>query len=107
MIEFFLNQPKVNETEIAEISKQIQEVIETPQKLYIKYIRSVLRTGEISSPYPFEGNGGKDNVLLLASERMNELLAKPVEHIDAATTAKIFQEVPGLLPRLNAYETGG
>ncbi|HUV52029.1 MAG TPA: hypothetical protein VMW64_03030, partial [Dehalococcoidia bacterium] len=107
MIKFFLNQPKVNEIEIEEISKQIREVIGTPQKLYIKYIRSVLRSGEISSPYPFEGNGGKDNVFVLAAERMHELLARPVEHIDAATTAKIFQEVPGLLPRLNVYETRG
>jgi hypothetical protein len=38
---------------------------------------------------------------------MNQLLAQPVEHIDPATTAKIFQEIPGLLPRLNVYQKGG
>jgi hypothetical protein len=37
---------------------------------------------------------------------MNELLAKPVEHIDQATTSRIFREVPGLLTRLNVYEEG-
>ena len=84
--------------------QQIREVVVTPQKLYIHYIRPVLRSGEISVPYPFEGDGESDNVFALAYERMNELLAKPVEHIDLATTSKIFQEIPGLLPRLNVYE---
>ena len=78
----------------------------TPQKLFISYIRPVLRSGEISAPYPFEGDGSGDNVLALACERMKELLAKPVEHIDPATTAKIFQTIPGLLPRLNVYQKG-
>ena len=51
-----------------------------------------------------EGDGEKDNVMALAYDRMNELLAKPVEHIDQATTTRIFQEIPGILPRLNVYQ---
>ena len=74
--------------------------------LYIRYIRPVMRSGELSPPYPFEGDLEKDDVFALAYERMNELLAKPVEHIDPATTARIFQEVPGILPRLNVYGEG-
>jgi hypothetical protein len=78
--------------------------VATPRKLYINYIRPVLRSGEISPPYPFEGDGEGDDVFALAYRRMNELLAKPVEHIDEATTARIFEEIPGLLPRLNVYQ---
>ena len=63
-----------------------------------------MRSGEISAPYPFEGDGSSDNVFVLAYERLQELLAKPVEHIDEATAKKIFQNIPGLLPRLNVYE---
>ena len=74
--------------------------------MFINYIRQVMRTGEISPPYPFEGDGDSDNVFALAHERLQELLVKPVEHIDPATTSRIFQEVPGLLPRLNVYEKG-
>ncbi|MFC1926801.1 trimethylamine methyltransferase family protein [Chloroflexota bacterium] len=106
MIKFFLRPPRIGDQEIAETLKQVREVVETPQKLYIKYIRPVMRSGELSSPYPFEGDGEGDNVFALAYERMNELLAKPVEHIDQATTARIFQEIPGLLPRLNVYQEG-
>ncbi len=106
MIKFFLRPPRIDETQIAETLKQIREVVATPQKMYIRYIRPVMRSGEISAPYPFEGDGESDNVFALAYERMNELLAKPVEHIDPATTSRIFQEIPGLLPRLNVYEEG-
>jgi hypothetical protein len=63
-----------------------------------------MRSGEISAPYPFEGDGETDNVFALAYARMNQLLAQPVEHIDPATTSRIFQEIPGILPRLNIYE---
>ncbi len=104
MIKFFLKQPRVDETEIADALKQIREVVATPQKLYISHIRRVMRTGELSKPYPFEGDGETDSVFQLAYERMQELLAKPVEHIDEPTTRKIFQEIPGILPRLNVYE---
>ena len=103
-IKFFLKPPKIDEEEIAEVLKQIREVVATPQKLYIRYIRSMMRSGQLSPSYPFEGDGENDNVFELAYERMNELLAKPVEHIDQATTAKIFREIPGLLPRLNVYK---
>jgi len=104
MLKFFLKPPRISQQELALTLKQIREVVATPQKLYISYIRPVMRSGEISAPYPFEGDGEADNVFALAYERMNQLLAKPVEHIDPATTSKIFQEIPGLLPRLNVYE---
>jgi len=103
MLKFFLKPARVDAQELEETMKQIREVVSTPQKLYIRYIRPVLRRGEISAPYPFEGDGGGDSVFALAHQRMNELLARPVEHIDPETTARIFQEIPGLLPRLNVY----
>jgi trimethylamine--corrinoid protein Co-methyltransferase len=104
MLKFFLKTPKIGQQELTEVLKQIRETVATPRKLYISYIRPVLRSGEISPPYPFEGDGESDDVFALAYQRMNELLAKPVEHIDEATTAKIFEEIPGLLPRLNVYQ---
>jgi trimethylamine--corrinoid protein Co-methyltransferase len=104
MMEFFLRQPRIDQPELEAMLQQIQEVVATPQKLYIGYIRPVLRSGEISGLYPFEGSGERDQVFELAYERMKELLAKPVEHIDEETTTKIFAEIPGILPRLNIYE---
>jgi len=104
MIKFFLKPPQINEQEIADTLKQIREVMGTSQKLYIRYIRHILHSGQLSSPYPFESDGLEDSVLALAHKRMAELLSLPVDHIDPATTRRVFQEIPGILPRLNIYE---
>ena len=104
MIKFFLRQPQIDEAEIAETLKQMRDVVATPQKLYISHVRKVMRSGQLSPPYPFEGDEETDSVFALAHERMQELLTKPVDHIDQATTAKIFREIPGILPRLNVHE---
>lgn len=104
MIRFFLRPPRTSQSDIDETLRQIREVAATPQKLYISHIRPMLRSGQLSAPYPFEGDGDADNVLALAYERMNQLLSEPVEHIDPETTTRVFQEIPGLLPRLNIYE---
>ncbi len=104
MIKFFLRPPQIGQAEIEETLKQVREVVATPQKLYIRYVRPMLRSGQLSVPYPFEGDDETDNVLALAYERMQQLLSRPVEHIDPTTTGRVFQEIPGILPRLNIYE---
>jgi len=104
MIKFFLRPPQINEPEITETLKQIREVMGTSQKLFIRYIRRMLHSNQLSAPYPFESEGLKDNVLALAHKRMEELLSLPVEHIDPVTTKRVFEEIPGIFPRLNTYE---
>ncbi len=106
MIRHFLREPAINETELSNVMKQITDTVATPQKMFINYIRPVMRTGEISPLYPFEGTEEGDNVFALAYEQMQALLKKPVEHIDAATTEQIFKEIPGLLPGLNVCQGG-
>ena len=103
MINFFLRSAHIDDHEIAETLEQIRDVSSTNQKLYIRHIRKVLRSGLLSPPYPFEGEGDTDEVFVRAFDRMNELLARPVNHIDEETTAQVFREIPGLLPRLNRY----
>jgi len=100
MLKFFLRPPRISQAEIDDSLKQVKEVIGTSQKLYIRYIRHMLRSGQLSLPYPFETDGGTDNMLLLAHERMKQLISQPVEHIDSTITDKIFREIPGILPRL-------
>ncbi len=104
MIRSFLRQPRLERSEMEAMLGQIRSVVSTPQKLYINHIRPVLRSGEISGIYPFEGSGDSDDVFELAYQQMRDLLARPVEHIDEKTTGSIFEEVPGILPRLNVYK---
>lgn len=105
-IKFFLNSPKIGEQELAEMRKQIESVAATQQKMFISHIRPVMRRGEIMPPYPFEGEGDGDNVFALAYKRLQELRAKPVQHIAPDITKEIFKEIPGLLPRLNTTTEG-
>jgi trimethylamine--corrinoid protein Co-methyltransferase len=104
MIKFFQRPPPINEPEITDTLKQIREVMGTSQKLFIRYIRRMLHSNQLSAPYPFESEGLEDNVLALAHKRMEELLSLPVEHIDPVTTKRVFEEIPGIFPRLNTYE---
>jgi len=104
MLKFFIKPPQINGQELPDTLKQIREVMGTSQKLYIHHIRHMLRSGQLSPPYPFESEGLEDNVLALAHKRMEKLLSLPVEHIDPATTKRIFEEIPGILPRLNIYK---
>ncbi len=103
MIKFFLRPPRIDEGETAKTLKQVREVMPTSQKLYVKYMRPMMRGGQLSTPYPFESDREGDGGLAIAYERMNDLLARPVQHIDPGTTEEVFREIPGLLPRLNVY----
>ncbi len=84
----------MDKTELETVIKQIRDTVVTPQKMFINYIRPVMRSGEISPLYPFEGDGESDRVFALAHERTQELLAKPVEHIDEATTRCLYEGNP-------------
>ena len=103
MIKFFLRAPRIDEAELSKSLKQVREVMPTKQKLYVKYIRPMMRGGQLSPPYPFESSIAGDGALAQACEKMNHLLAQPVQHIDPGTTETVFREIPGLLPRVNVY----
>jgi trimethylamine---corrinoid protein Co-methyltransferase len=105
-LRYFLREPNVDSVELEAMKKQIADTFATDQKMFISCIRPVLRSGELCPPYPFESRNGDDAVFELADRRLQELLARPVEHIDEETTQTLFREIPGLLPRLNIYKGG-
>ena len=105
-VKSLLRAPKVDEAEVAASLEQIRQVMATQQKLFVRYIRPKMRSGEVTLPYPFEGDKVTDDVFIRASERMQELLERPVEHIPQEVSDRIFREIPGILPRLNTYREG-
>ena len=100
MVKIFVRQPTVTTDRISESLEQIRRVMGTSHKLYVRFVRSALRSGEIAPPYPFEGEDMVDETLLRARERMEEILSLPPPHIARQVEDKVFQEVPGLLTRL-------
>jgi trimethylamine--corrinoid protein Co-methyltransferase len=104
MLEFFLRPPKFGRDDFENNLAQIREVVSSKKKLYIGYIRSLMRSGQVSMPYPFETDGDEDKVMEKARQRMEQLLQQPVNHIDQTIAKKVFDEIPGLLPELNNYK---
>ncbi len=100
MVKRFVRQPVVTTDRISESLEQIRKVMGTSHKLYTRFVRSMLRSGEIAPPYPFEGKDMVDGTLLRARERMEEILSLPPSHIPRPVVDKVFQQVPGLLVRL-------
>jgi len=103
MVKRFVKQPAVTDDRVSECLEQVRRVMGTSHKLYVRFVRSALRSGEISPPYPFEGKDMVDETLLRARERMEEIMSLPPRHIDRATIDKVFQQVPNLLTRLRDY----
>jgi trimethylamine--corrinoid protein Co-methyltransferase len=103
MVKWFLSQPDLSDDSIDECLEQVRRVMGSSHRLYVRFVRSALRSGKIAPPYPFESKGMVDETLLRAAEKMDELLALPPKHIDAQTGEKIFKEVHGILPRLKEF----
>jgi hypothetical protein len=106
MVKRFARKPLVTEAAMAQCLEQIRRVMSSSHKLYVRYVRRALRSGEIAPPYPFESQNMTDETLVLAQARMQELSALPPRHIDRETIDRVFREVPGLLARLKTTDTG-
>jgi trimethylamine--corrinoid protein Co-methyltransferase len=100
MVKRFVRQPAVSDSSIADCLTQVRKVMATSHKLYVRSVRRALRSGEVTPPYPFESKGTTDETLVLARQRMENLLSLPAPHLGQDIIDSIFQEVPGLLPRL-------
>jgi len=100
MVKRFVRQPTVTADRISESLEQIKRVMGTSHKLYVRFVRSALRSGEIAPPYPFGAKDMVDETLFRAREKMEEILSLPPLHIAGEVVDKVFQEVPGLLTRL-------
>ena len=102
MVKRFVKRSDFTDDSITECLEQVRRVMGTSHKLYMRFVRKALRSGEVAPPYPFESKGMTDETLLHAKERMDEILSLPRCHIDKTTVDMIYQQVSGLLPRLRS-----
>ena len=95
-----LREPKVDPAEIESTLKMVKKVMASSHRLYARHARKAMHGGDISSPYRFESKAPQDQVIENALEHMGRLEAAAPDHLDPATVARIFEEIPGLLPSL-------
>jgi len=100
MVKRLAKQPAFTDGTIPEVLGQIRRVMNSSHKLFTRFARSALRSGEIAPPYPFDSKDMTEESLLRALERTNEILSLPPRHIEKHTVEQVFQKIPGLLTRL-------
>ncbi|MGA1871346.1 MAG: trimethylamine methyltransferase family protein [bacterium] len=107
MIKSFLASPQFGNESIDKAVEQIQRVMESKQRLYVRFVRSSLREGRVYLSYAFESKAREDKVMENALHHMDTLLSKPMHVLPPDTEQEIFMKVPGLVSRLrnkNSYE---
>ena len=66
-----------------------------------------MHRGDVSAPYRFETKELEDRVIENALIYMQELEARPADHLDPQIQEKILKEIPGILPSLVQPSTAG
>jgi len=102
MIKRQARQPVFTDSTIPEVLEQTRRVMNSSTKLFTRFVRSALRSGEIAPPYQFESRDMADETLFRAQERLNEILSLPPNHIEKEIVEKVFEQIPGLLKKLKS-----
>jgi trimethylamine--corrinoid protein Co-methyltransferase len=95
-----LREPKLDPSAVEDTLKIVKKVMASPHRLYARHVRKAMHAGDVSTPYRFEAKGLEDRVMENALDCMAQLEMEPAPHLDNAVVDRIFNEIPGLLPRL-------
>ena len=102
-VKHMLKKPVVDSDTLEESFAQTQKVLSTPHKLFARYTRKGIRSGEIFPPYFFETKDGVDTAVLQAHRERVELMQLPPRYLDSGVVESIYREIPGLVDRINPY----
>jgi trimethylamine--corrinoid protein Co-methyltransferase len=91
---------KIDTETTGEAVTMVNKVMASSHRLFTRHTRKPVRAGDVSEPFRFESKEMEDHVIEKALAFMHELESRPARHLDAATVERIYEEVPGLLPRL-------
>jgi trimethylamine--corrinoid protein Co-methyltransferase len=100
IIKRLASQPRITEESVKDTMSQMGKVMASSTKLFTRFARTALRTGEISPQYPFENKEMTDDTLIRAIEKTDEIIQRPRNHIDKDIIGRIYDTTPGLLTRL-------
>lgn len=93
----------IDETRVEEALKMVRKVMSSANRLYARHARKAIKSGDVSTPYRFEGKGHKERVIERALQQLHELEARPPKVLDQGTVDTIYNEIKGLLPVLREH----
>ncbi len=100
MIKMMLDEPSMDEDRARYSLEVVRRVMDSPYRIFARYARKSIRSGELFMSYPFEaGESGDETFPQVANElaRIEEL---PREKIPQKEREEIFHQIPGILNRL-------
>lgn len=100
IIKRLASQPGITEESVNDVINQMGKVMTSSTKLFTRFARTALRSGEISPQYPFESKEMTDDTLIRAVEKNDEIMKRPHNHIDNDIIERIYDTTPGLLTRI-------
>lgn len=104
MVKFLYRENGINNESTEQSKKMIEEVMHSPYRMYARYARGMIRRGQIFEGFPFEGElDDQDQTLLIAHDRVTEMEKQEPQHLSKEVCTKIYNQVEGILPRLNPY----
>jgi trimethylamine--corrinoid protein Co-methyltransferase len=99
MVKDIFVQPRVLEDRRRDILGMIREVMATDHKTFVYHLPLPSRQN-VYVHYPLEEQ--KDNTLLAACRRYQEIMGRPRRHLPPNVQEKIKREIPGILPQTMA-----
>ncbi|MFW6136433.1 MAG: trimethylamine methyltransferase family protein [Candidatus Aminicenantaceae bacterium] len=99
LVRGILRRPVFDGQDALEAVEQIKKVMDSKTRLFARHIRKAVRKGLVSPAYPFETRESEDRVLIKAFKRLSDIVAGPDRKPDEFLIDKIYEEIPGLLPR--------
>jgi trimethylamine--corrinoid protein Co-methyltransferase len=100
MVKTLMQPPEINEKTVSYALDVVGKVMETPHRLFARYARKRIHSGQLFLAYPFEGGEIQDETMHNVKAETERILAEPVEHLPSEVKDRIFSEIPGILERI-------
>jgi trimethylamine---corrinoid protein Co-methyltransferase len=102
-IKHCLRKPKVDAEEAQAAVAMVNKVMATSHRLFARHARKAIHAGDVSDPFAFGAKDPQDRVVELALAELERIDGQPARHLPKAVVEKIFETVPGILPKLRQW----
>lgn len=100
MVKTLMYPPAVREKDVSYALDVVRKVMDTPHRLFARYARKKIHSGQLFLAYPFEGGEIQDETMHNVKAETERLLAQPPNNLPGEIRDKIFVEIPRILERI-------
>jgi trimethylamine--corrinoid protein Co-methyltransferase len=98
-----LRAPRIDADEARAAVTMVNKVMATSHRLFARHARKAIHAGDVSEPFAFGAKEPQDRVVELALAELQRIDNQAPRHLPRAVVEEIFENVPGILPKLRQY----